>query len=187
MIARKEETRVLLRAWQEGSDRARDNLIERLYPELVQIAAARLRREQSSSLSTGDLVNQAILRIVEAETLSMVDRAHFMALSSRLMRNILVDHARAKLSAKRNHAKVELTTRIDDGRPIDLLALETAMLRLRALDVQLMELVEMRYFGGMTTADVAVVLGVSEPTVKRRWQVARAWLLDALSHPIESE
>src|SRR3546814_4343624 len=96
-----------------------------------------------------------------------------------MMRHILVDHARARGSSMRRHQKVELNTNIDDGHHrIDLNILDAALLRLRALDEQLMELVEMRYFGGMTTADIAEVIGVSEPTVKRRWQVARAWLAE---------
>lgn len=180
------ETRILLQNWQDGLLDGRDTLIARLYPELAQIAAARLRREQDSSLSTGDLINDAVLRLVQMECISLADKSHFIALASRMMRHILVDHARARGSSKRRHQKVELNTNIDDGHHrIDLNILDAALLRLRALDEQLMELVEMRYFGGMTTADIAEVIGVSEPTVKRRWQVARAWLADAISNPIE--
>lgn len=178
------ETGILLQAWREGSDGARDELIARLHPELAQIAAARLRRERDSSLSTGDLINQAVLRLVGGGQITLADRAHFVALASRLMRNILTDHARAKSSAKRNHIRVELTTKVDGGQRVDLNHLETALIRLKALDAQLMELVEMRYFGGMTTADIAEVMELSEPTVKRRWQVARAWLVDALANPV---
>nr|WP_316627237.1 ECF-type sigma factor [uncultured Brevundimonas sp.] len=182
-----EETRVLLRRWQNGALDARDELIKRLHPELVEIAAARLRRERDTSLSTGDLINQVVLRIIRAEGLALTDRAHFVALSSRMMRHILVDHARAKSSSKRDHAKVELSTAIDGGQRVDLISLESALIRLKAIDAQLMELVEMRYFGGMTIADISVVLGVSEPTVKRRWQVARAWLADALESQVDHD
>ena len=173
-------TEILLRRWQDGSIDARDELVKRLHPELIEIAAARLRRERDSSLSTGDLINQVVLRIIRTEGLALTDRAHFVALSSRMMRHILVDHARAKASSKRDHVKVELCTAVDGGQRIDLISLETALIRLKAIDAQLMELVEMRYFGGMTITDISVVLHVSEPTVKRRWQVARAWLADAL-------
>ena len=117
----------------------------------------------------------------------MSDRAHLVALASRMMRHILVDHARSKAAPKRRHVKVELTTNVDGGQRVDLNALESALIRLKALDEQLMELVEMRYFGGMTTADIAEVMGLSEPTVKRRWQVARAWLTDALENPIDRD
>ena len=177
----------LLVHWRGGKADARDRLIGRLYPELSQIAAARLRREQDSSLSTGDLINDTVLRLIQMERIALSDRAHLVALASRMMRHILVDHARSKSTSKRRHAKVELTTEIDGGQRVDLISLEHALIRLRALDESLSELVEMRYFGGMSTGDVAVVMGVSEPTVKRRWQVARAWLTDALSDPFTDE
>lgn len=179
------QTSVLVAGWNGGEPHARDALIQRLHPELSQIAAARLRGERDSSLSTGDLINDAVVRMIAAAGLSVNDRAHFIALASRLMRNILIDHARAKHSDKRRHAKVELCTHVEGEQRFDLRSLDAALVRLGALDAQLMELVEMRYFGGMTITDIALVFGLSEPTVKRRWQVARAWLTDALSHPIE--
>lgn len=181
------ETRIALQSWRQGEVAARDKLIERLYPELAQIAAARLRREHNSSLSTGDLINAAVIRLVQMERVSFADRAHFIALASRLMRHILIDHARSKASSKRRHQNVEIATRVDGYQRIDLNALDAALIRLKVLDEKLMELVEMRYFGGMTTADIAEVMGVSEPTVKRWWQVARAWLADALANPVEKD
>jgi RNA polymerase sigma factor (TIGR02999 family) len=162
---------------------ARNVLLARLHPELSQIAAARLRADRGSSLSTGDLINESVIRISQAEGLSLNDRSHLLALASRVMRNILVDHARAKHSDKRKHQKVELNTEIDGGQRFDLISLDTALIRLKAIEPQLAELVEMRYFGGMTVEDVAHVTGLSEPTVKRRWQMARAWLADALANP----
>lgn len=182
-----ENTSVLLSRWQNGGDDARDLLIARLHPDLAQIAAARLRGERNSSLSTGDLINDAVLRLIAGDGLGLADRAHFIALASRMMRHILVDHARVKLTAKRRHARVELCTAIDGEQRFDLIALESALIRLGAIDARLMELVEMRYFGGMTIEDVAAVTGWSEPTVKRRWQTARAWLADALAHPIDHD
>ena len=179
-------TQVLLARWRSGENDARDRLIARLHPALLQVAAARLRGERDSSLSTGDLINDAVLRLVEADAVAFADRAHVIALASRLMRHILIDHARQKGAAKRRHLKVELCTRIDGDQRLDLKALDSALIRLGAIDAQLMELVEMRYFGGMTVADVAIVTGWSEPTVKRRWQTARAWLTDALSNPIDN-
>ena len=178
-------TQILLAGWRGGDGDARDRLIARLHPELAQIAAARLRGERNSSLSTGDLINDAVLRLIHVEGRDLTDRAHFIALASRLMRHILVDHARRKSSAKRQGVKVELCTNIDGGQRLDLIGLETALIRLAAIDAQLSELVEMRYFGGMAIADVAIVTGLSEPTVKRRWRAARAWLNDALANPIE--
>lgn len=180
-------TNILLRDWQEGSLSARDELIARLYPELVQIASARLRREDNSSLSTGDLINDTVLRLVQMQKITLADRAHFIALASRMMRQILIDYARSKASSKRNHAKVELVTNVGGNQRFDLISLDSALIRLKALDDSLAELVEMRYFGGMTVADIAEVTGMSEPTVKRRWKVARAWLTDALANPIEND
>ena len=178
-------TSLLLARWQSGESAARDRLIARLHPELTQIAAARLRGERNSSLSTGDLINDAVLRLIQADGRTLADRAHFIALASRMMRHILVDHARMKSSNKRRHARVELCTAIDGEQRFDLIQLESALIRLGAIDAGLTELVEMRYFGGMTVADIAAVTGWSEATVKRRWQTARAWLTDALSNPID--
>lgn len=180
-------TNILLRQWRGGETKARDQLIGRLYPELAQIAAARLRREHNSSLSAGDVINDTVIRLVEMERVAVGDRAHLVALASRMMRHILIDHARSKASSKRDHVKVEICTNVDGPQRFDLNRLDSALVRLKALDEQLMELVEMRYFGGMTTADIAAVTGLSEPTVKRRWQVARAWLTDALANPIDHD
>lgn len=179
------QTNELLGRWKDGDGAASDQLIARLYPELARIAAARLRRESNSSLSTGDLINDAVLRLIQADPARLADRAHIIALSSRMMRRILIDHARQKDTGKRRHKRVTLCTGIDGGQRLDLISVESALIRLGAIDAQLMELVEMRYFGGMTVSDIAVVTGLSEPTVKRRWQTARAWLADALENPID--
>lgn len=179
------KTAELLAEWRGGAINARNALIARLHPELSVIAAARLRAERGSSLSTGDLINESIMRIAATDGLSLTDRTHMLALASRIMRNILVDHARSKHAGKRSHHKVELTTKVDGDQRFDLIALDSALVRLKVLDAQLAELVEMRYFGGMTVEDVALATGLSEPTVKRRWQVARSWLLDALNNPID--
>lgn len=181
------KTAQLLAEWRGGAVDARNTLIARLHPELSVIAAARLRAERGTSLSTGDLINESVMRLAQAEGLSIADRTHMLALASRVMRNILVDHARQKSAGKRKHQKVELTTQVDGSQRFDLLALDSALVRLKVLDSQLAELVEMRYFGGMTVEGVAEATGLSEPTVKRRWQVARSWLLDALQNPIEQE
>ena len=179
------QTNELLGRWQGGEDGASGQLIARLYPELAQIAAARLRRESNSSLSTGDLINDAVLKLIQADPGRLADRAHIIALCSRMMRRILIDHARQKGAGKRRHKRVTLCTGVEGDQRLDLISVESALIRLGAIDAQLMELVEMRYFGGMTITDIAVVTGLSEPTVKRRWQAARAWLADALENPID--
>jgi RNA polymerase sigma factor (TIGR02999 family) len=181
-------TSILLAQWRENDSDSGNELIKRLYPELARIAAARLRGENNSSLSTGDLINEVVLRLIKADRLDIDDRAHFIALSARLMRNILVDHVREKNASKRQHVKVELCTRIEGGdERFDLADLNAALIRLGVIDKQYLDLVEMRYFGGMTMADIAAVTGMSEPTVHRRWQVARVWLLDALSRKLGDE
>lgn len=185
MIHADASTGSLLVYWRDGEASARDRLINRLYPDLAQIAAARLRGERDSSLSTGDLINDAVIRLLRIEKIDIADRAHFIALASRLMRNILVDHVRSKNADRRRHVKVELCTRLEGEQAVDLRALDCALIRLAAIDPQLIELVEMRYFGGMTIADMSLVTGLSQPTVKRRWQTARAWLVDALANPID--
>jgi DNA-directed RNA polymerase specialized sigma24 family protein len=161
-------TQVLLDRWSDGESGARDVLLRRLHPELTQIAAARLRGERNSSLSTSDLINDAVLRLIQVGQAGLKDRAHVIALSSRMMRNILVDYARMKSTDRRQHQKIELCTRIEGEQRFEL-----------------QSLVEMRYFGGMTVPEVAEATGLSEATVKRRWQTARAWLTDALMNPID--
>ncbi|WP_240310970.1 ECF-type sigma factor [Altererythrobacter sp. ZODW24] len=180
------ETQRLILNWRSGSLSARDQLVARVLPELEQIAVARLRNEMMSSLSTNDLINEAMLRIMAAEP-TINDRAHLLALVSRLMRNVLVDQARSRNSGKRAHQKVELRTNLVGVPPTDLHLLDSALIRLEAIDPSFAEIVEMRYFGGMTVSDIAQVKGWSEPTVKRRWQVARAWLADALLRPLRDE
>ena len=147
----------LLAAWHDGDRLARGALVARLHPELAQVAAARLRSEPNSSLSTGDLINDAIIRLIGLDRINFANRAHFIALASTLMRQILIDCARAKATDKRAHHKVELNTRVEGEQKFDLNTLDSALMRLGAIDMELAELVEMRYFGGMTLADIATV------------------------------
>lgn len=181
-VGNPEDTQVLIGRWRGGEADARDRLIARLAPDLSQIASARLRAERGCSLSTGDLVGEAVMRLIRIEQLDLSDRVHFLALASRLMRHILIDHARRHLAGKRLHERVELNTRIHDAQRVDLESLENALVRLGAVDPQLVEIVEMRYFGGMTLAEVAEATGLSEATVGRRWRAARAWLAVAMGH-----
>ena len=171
---------VLIAAWRAGDMSARDALLERFAPELKAIASAQLRRERGVSLSSADLVNDAVLRLVQMGRISLNDKAHMLALAARLMRRILIDRARARTAAKRDHVRVVLNEELDRDNGPDLIALETALIRLGANDEGLRALVEMRYFGGMAMDDIAEVTGLSEATLKRRWRSARAWLADAL-------
>jgi RNA polymerase sigma factor (TIGR02999 family) len=171
----------LLAAWRGGDLAARDRLFALLYPELRRAAAAMVRREPGLSMSTGDLINEAVARLIGLNRIAWTDRAHFMALAARMMRRALLDHVRSRRRLKREHQKVELTTGIADAPDVELEDLNAALERLAAIDAERADIVEMRYFGGMEIADIAVVLGMSESTVKRRWNAARLWLLEALT------
>ena len=140
-----------------------------------------VRREPGLSMSTGDLIHEAVARLMRLNSIEWQDRAHFLALSATMMRRALLDHVRSRRRLKREHEKVELTTRIADAPNMELEALNDALDSLAAIDRERADIVEMRYFGGMEIADIAVVLGLSESTVKRRWNGARLWLLEALT------
>lgn len=176
-----QQTKMLLGDWRRGDVGARDQLFDRLYSELRKVSAALLRAESNSSLATDDLVNEAAMRLIEMDRIDWADRSHFLALSARAMRRILIDHARKKNSEKRSHERVTLMTRFEGGQQrLDLEELETALIRLQAIDEDKAKIVELRFFGGLTPAEIGEVLGMSDSTVKRQWQVARTWLLDAI-------
>jgi len=175
------DSKRLLSAWRSGDTAARDDLFTLLYSELRQVSAALLRTESNSSLSTGDLVNEATLRLIRLEQIDWVDKSHFLALSARAMRRILIDHARKKKSDKRFHHKVTLVTRLEGvEQRLDIEVLEKALIRLTVIDADMANIVELRYFGGMSVEEIAEVVGTSQSTIKRQWRVARAWLLDAM-------
>ncbi|MEO0463064.1 MAG: ECF-type sigma factor [Pseudomonadota bacterium] len=164
-------------AWQHGDREAGDELFKAIGTELRAIAAARLRQERHSSLSTGDLVNEAIIKLFRLNVMEFQGRAHILALASRLMRQILIDEARKRNRDKHSHQAITLTTDVAQWEvPLDLLSIEFLLEELAHIDEQRAKLVEMRFFGGMTNAEIAEVLEISEPTVKRRWAATRAWL-----------
>ena len=170
----------LFRDWRSGDAVARNRLIDQLYPDLSQTAAALLRHEKGVSFSSGDLVHDTVMRLIQLDRIQLADRAHFLALSAHMMRQVLIDHVRSRRRDKRRHVKVELTTRIEGAQPLDFELIESALRKLAEVDESHAQVVEMRYFGNMTIGDVAEVLGCSEITVKRRWRAARAWLIDQL-------
>ena len=178
--AANDQVRPLLTAWRGGDRAARDRLFSILYDELQRTAAAMLRGERDVSLSIGDLVHETIIKLIALNEIDWQDRAHFMALTSVMMRRALLEHVRAKRTDKRRHQKVELMTNLPDAPNADLNDVNDALERLSRIDPERAEIVEMRYFGGMEIADIAVVLNLSESTVKRRWQAARLWLYEAL-------
>ncbi|GJL91298.1 ECF-type sigma factor [Hyphococcus sp.] len=175
----------LLSASRAGNEAASARLDAAVYAELSAIAAILLRREgKPVSLATSDLVNEAAVRLLQSAEAPPVERAHFMALSARIMRNVLVDAARKRGADKRR--KITVTLHTDQGaaneNPMELIALETALMRLKAIDPERAEIVVMRYFGSMTTEDIALHLGISESTVKRSWRAACAWLKGAIEN-----
>lgn len=173
----------LLDAWRAGDLAARDQLFTQLYSELRQISAGLIRSERNLSLSTGDLVNEAVIRLMRVDSVEWADKVHFLALAARAMRRVLIDHARKKHSDKRQHHRVTLVSRLSDGSTdrIEMDVLEKALIRLSVIDPEKAEIVELRYFGGMTLEEIAEIRGVSEATIKRSWRVSRAWLLDCLN------
>lgn len=182
-------TKDLLSAWREGDLSARDRLFELLYSELRQVSAALLRSESNASLSTGDLVHEAVVRLIHLDKIEWTDKAHFLALAARAMRRSLIDHARKKKSGKRGHRKVTLVTGMGDAglHRVELDALDKALIRLHVIDAEKAEIVELRYFGGLSLEDISEVTGTSISTIKRQWRVARAWLLDCLNDASRSE
>lgn len=187
MITQDAKAKSLLDEWRAGDLSARDQLFDMLYGELRKLSASLLHREGGISLTTGDLVNEAVIRLVNLNSIDWQDKAHFMALSSRMMRRVLIDHARSKNTDKRQHQKVTLITHIM-GQPesVDIRNLENALLRLQAIDEDRARIVEMRYYGGMTLDDIAEVVGMSASSVKRNWRVSKAWLLSAMQNELPS-
>jgi RNA polymerase sigma factor (TIGR02999 family) len=174
-------TRLLL-AWGEGDADALDTLLPVVYPELRKIAHARMRAEGPGydTLQTTALVHEAYLRLVDGTRVSYQNRVHFYALCARLMRRILVDRARARRSSKRG-GDARPTAFVDrygsvPARDEELLALDEALGRLATADSRMAEVVELRYFGGLTVEEAAHVLGTSRDTVMRDWKTARLWL-----------
>jgi RNA polymerase sigma factor (TIGR02999 family) len=169
----------LLHAWSRGDPGAGDALLPLVYGELRRQAARFLRHERGNhTLVATALVHEVYLRLV-GQSADYQNRCQFFALAARMMRRVLVDHARARAAAKRPHPELQVT--LDEAipgesQPFELLGLDAALTDLAAFDERQARLVELRYFGGLTADEVAKVLGISPTTVKREWNVARAWL-----------
>jgi len=178
----------LLHAWRGGDAAARDALVPLVYDELRALAARYLSRESPGhTLQPTALVNEAYLRLAGSAEVNWQDRKHFFAIAARIMRRVLVDHARHRSRLKRGGAAplLELDTQgpeADAGvDPVDMIALDRSLTQLEALDPQQARVVELRFYGGLTLEETADVLGISTGTVKRNWSVARAWLYRQLS------
>lgn len=176
----------LLAAWRDGDAAARDRLAVALYPELSRLARQAFRREQAGhTLQPTALINEAWLRLAGRGAPSFEDHAQLLAAAARLMREILVDHARRRRAAKRDGGlRITLTDPDlagNDGRNLpDLLDLDRALTRLEALDPLKARIVELRYFGGLNIEETSAAVEQSPATVKRHWQAARVWLHAAI-------
>ena len=175
----------MLVAWGQGDQAADSRLIAVVYEDLRRVARRRLRGERADhSLAPTALVHEAYLRLVDLRRVRWQNRAQFFAIAARVMRQILVDHARAHAAAKRGGPgwKVPLADAVGATAPpeVDLLDLDAALGKLAAIDARLGELVVLRFFGGLTVEEAADALGLSPATVKRDWTRARAWLFREL-------
>jgi RNA polymerase sigma factor (TIGR02999 family) len=167
-----------------GSPEARDQLLAALYPRLRSTAARMLRQDGAVlTLHPTELVNEAVLRLIRLDRMTWQDRAHFLAICSRIMRQVIVDKARQVRAAKRQHLTVTTGWLRENvaAEPIDADVMDAALQQLAQVSPEHARLVELRFFVGLSIAEIAHVSGISERTVKRQWQSARAWLLQCLS------
>jgi RNA polymerase sigma factor (TIGR02999 family) len=173
-----------LRAWRAGDERARERLLSKVYVELRKIAAAELRHERSGhTLQPTALVHEAYLRLIGQTRIAWRDRAHFFGLAATMMRRVLVDHARARLAAKRRRDEPSpaLPEPAVAEPPVEILDLDRALDRLAERFPRHARVVEMRYFAGLEIDEIAAALEISDRTVKRDWRFARAFLLAELA------
>jgi RNA polymerase sigma factor (TIGR02999 family) len=175
-----------LLAWNSGDRGALDELLPLVYDELRRLAARYLQRERPGHTLQGTaLVHEAYLRLIDQTRVKWQNRAHFLGVAAQIIRRILVDHARAKSSAKRGGGAVTLA--VDDAievqgpRTADLVRLDDCLNELAQIDSQQASIVELRYFTGLSIEETAEALGISPATVKRDWAVARAWLFRAMA------
>ena len=176
----------LLVRWSEGDANAREELIPLVYNELHHLARHCLAGQRSNhTLQSTALVHEAYLRLVDCGSVHWQNRAQFFALAAQLMRQVLVDHARAQNAAKRKGKALTLTldeaVALPKKQKVDLVALDHALNELAALDLRQSQIVELRFFGGLSIEDTSHVLGISPATVKREWATARTWLYQEMS------
>jgi RNA polymerase sigma factor (TIGR02999 family) len=176
----------LLVDWSNGRQEALAELLPVVYGELQRVAGRSLRRERPNhTLSGTALVNEVYLQLVDQTAVQWQNRAHFFGIAANLMRQILVQHARRHQAAKRGGGQYLLA--LDDAagvpteRPVDLVALDEALSHLAERDARKSRIVELRFFGGLSTEETAEVLGISPRTVKREWRLAKAWLYHELT------
>ncbi len=178
---------VLLKAWSSGDEGALLRLTPLVYDQLHRLAHSYMSREQpGQTLQTTALVHEVYLKLVDVENVDWQNRAHFYGICARLMRRILVDFARSRNYQKRGgqipHIELEEAATVSVVVGSELLAVDEALKQLAAVDTRKSEVVELRFFGGLTVEETAAALRVSPETVMRDWKLAKAWLLRELSH-----
>ena len=176
----------LLAEWREGNQSALDQLYPLVYDELHRLARRYMSRERKGhTLQTTALINEAYVRLVDQKNVQWANRSHFFAISAQIMRRILIDHARRHAYAKRGggaqQVSLEEAATITPNASADLLRLDEALKSLAEMDARRSQVVELRYFGGLNNEEIAGVLHVSENTVTRDWNMARAWLYQQLT------
>ena len=180
----REITQLLLK-WRNGDKAALDVLMPRVYEELRKMARHYMAAERPGhTLQTTALINEAYLRLIDHKEMRWQNRAHFFAVAAQAMRRVLVDHARSRDAAKRGGGAIKAS--LEDAaeipaRRLELVALDAALNDLAAIDPRMSQVVELRYFGGLSVEETAEVLGVSPVTVMRDWSAAKAWLLRELT------
>lgn len=179
----------MLNDWGRGDKAALDQLMPVVYQELRRLAGSYLRRERHDhTLQPTALINEAYLRLIGQETPEWQSRAHFFGVAARLMRQILVDHARARTAFRRGGDQQKLSLEdvalFSDEQTVELIQFDEALSRLAAFDERKCRVVEMRAFGGLSVEETAEALGISVPTVKREMRMAKAWLLRELEMKI---
>jgi RNA polymerase sigma factor (TIGR02999 family) len=177
----------LLREWAYGNEQALDKLIPLVYTELRALATRQMRLERKGhTLQTTALVNEAFCKLVDQKNVDWQSRTHFFAIAARLMRRVLIDHARSRWSKKRGGAMEKVTLESDalltSQRAIELIELDDALKKLAVLDEQKSRIVEMKFFAGLTNEEIAAVEQISSRTVEREWRKARAWLFKAIQY-----
>jgi RNA polymerase sigma-70 factor, ECF subfamily len=176
----------LLQAWSDGDQQAFEKLVPRIQRELHRLAAVYMAGERSNHpLQATALINEAYIRLIEWDSVRWQNRAHFFAMAAQLMRKILVDMARARSRTKRGGGTIE--TKLDEAcvlyqeRSRDLLLLDAALTEFAEVDPRKSRIVELKFFGGLSEEEVALVLGISVRTVRREWNFAKAWLHSEIS------
>ena len=184
--SRPQEVTQLLLAWTEGDQGALQRLVPLVYNEMRRLAKCQMRRERpDNSLQTTALINEAYLKLVDIRNVHWQNRAHFFALCARMMRRILVDFARSRRYIKRGGGvqsiSLDQAVTVSPEQSKDLVAVENALKALTKIDARKGQVVELRFFGGLTAEETAEVLKVSPETVRRDWKLAKVWLLRELS------